>query len=184
MARWLPFNLHVRIVPDFGPTTTGPSSKGGRFERWRDMQKIGILMYDALSDVSDLKIAAPGGGQHGSYYGGANNNSGIKNGFAVKPQFGNTPAQASISGFYRDTTNANIQNFNETTRISGGYEYSGPNNEPWLENPRSELETLVSSLKTLVESQFTAELPAGIIYNVYRLELAGVIYGNRGYHFP
>lgn len=184
MARWLPFTLHVKIVPDFGPATTGPASKGGRYEYWRDMQKIGILMYDSLSDRSELKLAQPGGGQYGSYYGGVNNNSGIKDGFAVKPQFGDTPAQAMITGFYEDTTNANIQNYNEVTRFSGGYQYSGPSHEPWLANPRSELETLVSSLKTLVEGQFTADLPSGINYTVFRLDLAGVLYGDRGYHFP
>tara|TARA_R110000751_G_scaffold186010_2_gene292461 strand:- start:2195 stop:2749 length:555 start_codon:yes stop_codon:yes gene_type:complete len=184
MARWLPFTLHVRIVPDFGPSSAGPEGKGGRYENWRDMQKIGILMYDSLSDVSGLRIATPGGGQQGSYYGGANNNSGFKNGFAVKPQFGDTPAQAMIAGFYEDTTNANIQNFNEVTRFSGGYQYRGPANEPALANPRSELETLVSSFKTLVENQFTADLPAGIAFTVFRLDVAGVIYGDRGYHFP
>lgn len=180
MARWVPFTLHIRIVPDSGSGL----SKGKRFEYVRDMQKIAHLMYESLSNISGIQIAQPGGGQQASYYGGDHNNSGLISGMAVKPQFGETPAQVMITGFVEDSGAANVQHYVEIQRISGNETYTGFAPSHATNNPTSHLDTLVSTFKTDVETALAGDIPAGIIYNVFRIDMAGVIYGDRGYHFP
>lgn len=180
MARWVPFTAHIRIVPDRG----SGQLKTKRFETWRDMQKIGTLMYDSLDNVASLNLATPGGGQHQSIGGqGGGGLSGLTQGTAVKPQFGETPAQAMITGFY-DANDQNSQPHPEKQLIHAGETLTGPGASPSLENPASATDTGVSALRSVLETNLQANMPAGIIYEVFRIDYSGVIYGDRGYHFP
>ena len=184
MARWVPFTLHIRIVPTHGSGATDAKLKSKKFEYVRDMQKTASLMYNSIESISGVELALPGGGQQRSLYGSDHDNSGMVNGTAVKPQFGETPAQVMITGFVSDAGLKNIQHYTEVQRISGGETYEGfvPNSA--VENPVAHLDNLVSTLKSDVESALTADLPPGIVYNIFRLEMSGVTYGDRGYHFP
>ncbi len=179
--RWVPFTMHVRIVPDRGSGVL----KSKRFESVRDIQKIGTLMFDALTDEASLNIAEPGGGQHQSFLGsGRGGMSGLTRGFAVKPRIGETPAQAMITGFWNEST-PNDQPHPEHERISGGDTYSGPAIAiPWTQNPVTAVDTMVTSLKSLVEAAFATDLPGGVIFEIFRIDINGVIYGDRGHHFP
>lgn len=180
MARWVPFTLHIKIVPSPGSGV----SKSKRFEYVRDMQKIAHLMYESLNGLSGVQIAQPGGGQQASYYGGDHNNSGMISGMAVKPQMGETPAQVMITGFIEDVSSANVQHYVPIQRISGNDVYAGYAPSPAEHNPTSHLDALVTLLKTDVENTLAADLPSGITYGVFRIEMSGVTYGDRGYHFP
>lgn len=180
MARWVPFTLHIRIVPDHGSGLL----KSKRFEYIRDMQKIAHLMYNSINNVAGVQIAQPGGGQHASYYGGDHNNSGLIGGTAVKPQMGETPAQVMITGFVDDAGSSNVQHYVEIQRISGNEVYTGYAPSPAENNPTSHLDTLVSTFKSDVENALLADLPSGITYNIFRIDMSGVTYGDKGYHFP
>jgi hypothetical protein len=172
--------MHVRIVPDAG----SGQLKSKRFENWRDMQKIATLMFDALEDETSIQMAEPGGGQHGSGSGGRTGLSGLTRGGAVKPQIGETPAQVQITGFWNDGAK-NDQNHPEHQRISGGEIFTGPAPAiPWDQNPNSQVDGMVKALKNTVEAAFGTDLPGGIVFNVFRIDMSGVIYGDRGYHFP
>ena len=177
--RWVPFTMHVRIVPDAGSGRL----KSKRFENWRDMQKIATLMYDSLDALSQLNLAEPGGGQHGSANTGRTGLSGLTNGGAVKPQIGETPAQAMFTGFWEDGAQ-NEQNHPEHQRISGGDIYTGPATAAHIANPVAEVDAMVKALKDTVEAAFSIDLPSGIIFQVFRIDMSGVIYGDRGYTFP
>ena len=177
MARWIPFTAHIRIVPDHGSGL----KKSKRFENWRDMQKIASYMYEALNQNASLNLAAPGGGQHLSQSDGAGL-SGLSNGMAVKPQMGETPAQAMITGFY-DAGGVNAQPHPDKQLIHAGETLDGPGASPSLTVPVSTVNTGVKNLKTLIESELST-LPPGIIYNIFRIDYSGVVYGDRGYHFP
>lgn len=184
MARWVPFTLHISIVPSNGSGSIDPKLKSKRFEYIRDMQKTAALIYDSINDISGLQISQPGGGQHSSYYGGDHNNSGLNYGGAVKPQMGETPAQVMITGFISDPGVKNVQHYSLTQRISGNELYDGYVQNTYETNPTSHLNNLVSTLKSSVESALATDLPTGIDYNVFRIEISGVTYGDRGYHFP
>jgi len=178
MARFVPFTMHIRIVPDHG----SGQLKSKRFENWRDMQKIATLMHESLEDQSSLTLAQPGGGQHSSASTSAF--SGLTGGGAVKPQMGETPAQVMFTGFWDDNSN-NDQNHPEHQRISGGEIYEGPATAiPWVQNPTTKVDGMVTALKNTVEAALATDLPSGIIFSVFRIEMSGIIYGDRGYHFP
>jgi hypothetical protein len=148
------------------------------------MQKIATLMYDALEDNSSLNLAAPGGGQHQSVGGqGRGGMGGLTQGTAVKPQFGEAPAQVMIHGVY----NANDQNFQphpEKQLIHAGETLTGPGAIPWIQNPTATTNTGVAALKSAIETDLQANLPAGVTFEVFRIEYSGVVFGDKGYHFP
>jgi hypothetical protein len=173
--KWVPFTVHIKITPQ------NPEK---RFEYWRDMQKIATMAYEGLLSVASINIANPGGGQHtsngGTQSGGM---GGMTPGMAVKPQFGETPSLMSITGFY-DTSNANIQPQPEQQLISGGEVYTASRNNSWTNNPTAIINSQAASLKIAIENAINARLPGSIEFEVYRLEYSGVIFGNRGYHFP
>lgn len=175
--KWVPFTAHIRIVP---------ANPGKRLEYWRDMQKIAGLVYGGLETIvpSTISIAKPGGGQQRSVgnteYGGT---SGLVYGCAVKPQMGETPAQLQISGFYNSSA-ANIQPHPELERIHAGEVLDGPGAHGWDINPVSTVDNEVKALKAAMEAAISPALPGSVTYSIYRIEYSGVIYGNRGYHFP
>ena len=180
MARWVPFTAHIRIVPDHGSGVL----KSKRFENWRDMQKIGTLIFDALEQNANLNLASPGGGQHQSFGGtGGGGLSGLTNGTAVKPQIGETPAQAMITGFF-NSNDKNFQEHPDYELISGGESFTGPGPAAVLQNPTTAIEVGLKVLKGIIETELAGALPAGITYSVFRIEYAGIVYGDRGYHFP
>jgi hypothetical protein len=170
---WVSFTMHVRIVP----------YRGKRQEMMRSLQKIAALAYESLEDESSLQLATPGGGQHQGEYGDRGGISGLANGFAVKPQIGQNPAQMSIAGFY-EVDRKNIQTYAETSIIAGGTEYDGYRETPATAMPVSTIDNEVKALKTLVEAALTEGLPSNIEWNVWQVDYAGIVYGNRGYHFP
>lgn len=180
MARWVPFTAHIKIIPDRG----SGQLKTKRFETWRDMQKIGTLIFEGLEDSALLNIAEPGGGQHQSLGGqGRSGMSGLTRGTGVKPQFGESPAQAAITGFY-DANNKNFQPHPEKQLIHAGETLTGPGATPWLQNPATQTDQGVAGLRSELETRISANLPAGVTYEIFRIDYAGVVYGDRGYHFP
>lgn len=175
MSKFVPFTLHVRVVP----------ARGKRFEYIRDLQKIATLVYDGLIGLSGFKFATPGGGQSmqtadiqrrgglGSY----------SQGTAVKPQFGQTPAQLMITGFYVSSAE-NAQPYANTQRISGGTVYSGPAAHPYDAVPSATITTEVKALKSSITAAITDALPVGVEFSIFRIDYSGIVFGNGGFHFP
>lgn len=172
--RWVPFTAHVRVVP----------ARGKRFEYIRDLQKIATRVYDELVDDSTISIATPGGGQHQSFSGHRHGGlSGMTDGLAVKPQIGQTPAQIQITGFL-DSSDDNAPVHPDKQLLHTGNSESGVGGgHGWLTNPNAEVDTYVSSVKTSLETALTTVL-GSTDWNVFRIDIAGVVYGDRGYHFP
>lgn len=174
MTKYVPFVAHIRVVP----------IRGKRFEYVRDLQKIGVRVYDELITDSDLTLATPGGGQHASY-GGTNGAGwgGYAGGLAVKPQMGQIPAQLEITGFIASSA-ANDPVHPDTQLFHTGSAQEGQTgNHGWDANPTSALSTLATSIKTKIETAVTAVL-GSTDWNVFRLDVAGVVFGDKGYHFP
>lgn len=175
--RWVPFTAHIRIVPDHGSGVL--NSK--KFENWRSMQRIAVDMYNALISNSSFNLAIPGGGQQTSRsqfnLGG---NSWAAGGFAVKPQIGQAPAQVMITGFY-DVDSSNAQIYQEQQIISGNEIYTGAAKASATHNPTTDAG--VKALRNAIDAEFEAALN-NVIYSIFRIEYSGVIYGDRGYHFP
>lgn len=174
--KWVPFTAHIRIVP---------ANPGKRLENWRDMQKLSAYIYEGLEAISPstINIAQPGGGQHKSYGGAFGANSGLVYGCAAKPQFGETPAQLQINGYY-NSDNANIQPHPDLTRIHAGEVREGSVSHSCDSVPTSTIGSEVKSLKNAMETAINNSIPAGINYSIFRLEYSGTIFGDRGYHFP
>lgn len=167
---WSPFTLHLRIVPN---------NPQRRFEYWRDMQKIAYLAHQALSSISSINIVQPSGGQMSSF----GRLGGMVPGLAAKPQFGETPAQLMVTGFYQ-TELPNSQPHPEKMLLHTGQALSGPGSAPWSAGPQSAVDAQVAALKAEIETALDAGLPETAQYSVFRLEYKGIVYGDRGYHFP
>ncbi len=177
MAKQVPFVVHVKVVPQRG--------NGKRWEHIRSLQKLAVLAYDAIDGLTGITLANPGGGQSQSM--GDPNRRGALGGFArgtaVKPQIGEAPAQLMIAGFYESTT-ANTQVYADRTVFSGGTIYTGPGAHTNDAVPVAGVQTEVKALKTALYNAIAAAMPDGIEFSIFRIDYAGVVYGDKGFHFP
>lgn len=173
MARWLPFTVHFKIHP---------KRPEKRFERVRDLQMIGNHIYDALVVLTQLNLARPGGGQvrnDGQW-------SNLSYGAAVKPQFGETPPQAMITGFYDAGSSTASAPQPQTQLLHTNAWVTGPYNQtPFISPPSSTILTQVKTLKELLETTVNDALPANVDpVSVFRLDFADTVFGDRGQHWP
>jgi hypothetical protein len=174
--KYVPFTAHISIVPDAGK----------RQEKWLSMQKIASIAYEGLLTIvpSVINIAIPGGGQKRTLSGLQRGGIGsYSDGLAVKPAFGNYPSQMMITGFY-DTSNQNIQPEEEHLIISGGESYYGSRSQLFVQNEKLEISNQVRNLRQALDTAIGTNMPASVIYSVFRIDYNGIIYGNRGIHFP
>ncbi len=174
MPKFIPFTAHVRIVPDRG--------SGRKFDYVRDMQKIATRVYEQLVDDTDLAIATPGGGQQQSLSGDGGQ-SGLSYGTAVKPQIGNYPAQLMITGYLLDNGSTAQAHPDKPVIHTGEYLEGAGGSHGWKSNPATVVDGYAIVLKSKIESAVAAVLGA-TDWSVHRLEVSGVIYGDRGHHFP
>lgn len=173
--KFVPFTVHIRVTP----------TRGKRFEYLRDLAKLSSLVYNALLDVSGLHLATPGGGQN-IQSGNEATRGGLgsyANGTAAKPQIGNAPAQLMLTGFY-ESSNSNVPTYANVQRFSGGEVYSGPTQHSADALPAAAVTTEVGTLKTAMETAIDAVMPSGMTYKIFRLDYQGVVYGDKGFHFP
>lgn len=174
MPKFVPFTAHVRVVPNRG--------FGKRFENIRDLQKIATQVYSELEADTDLALANPGGGQHQSFK-GLGGWSGTTNATAVKPQIGESPAQLMITGFLSSTNNNNPVHPDKPVIHTGTYQEGVGGDHGWVANPTTTADGYATTLKTKIETAVNAILGA-TDWNIFRLDVAGVVYGDGGYHFP
>jgi hypothetical protein len=174
--RWIPFTAQIKVVPE---------AHGKRFEYIRSMQKWAYLLAEDLNANPILNLADGGGGQHYNIGNGGNiGNSALVKGLAVKPQIGDTPAQFVAVGFYDNESITNQESHPSVMRISGGEVYEGNVSAPADNNPNSWVDAGVRDLKSIIDAAIAASLPTSYQAKLFRLEYAGVVYGDRGYHFP
>lgn len=188
MSKWVPFTAHIKVFPGqwLGLDTPDYEKLRRRLAVWRDMQKIAQFIYEGVESYSPstINVASPGGGQHRSFAGTDKAGfSGLVNGTAVVPQFGNKPALAQITGFYK-TESTNAFTYGNVQRFNGGDIDSGPAPHANLVMPTTTIDTEVKALKTSLEAAINGSLPANYDYDVFRIDYSGVVYGDRGYHFP
>jgi hypothetical protein len=177
MSKQVPFTVHIRVVPD--------RANGKRFEYIRDLQKLAVLAYEVITNISGVQAATPGGSvtQSMGDYNRRGGLGGFANAAACKPQIGAAPAQLMLTGFYEVSGN-NTPTHAEIKRFSGGEIYEGSVAHSNTAGPTSTINTEVRALKTAIEAALASGLPDGAVYEVFRLDYAGVIYGDKGYHFP
>jgi hypothetical protein len=176
MSTLVPFTVHIKVIP---------KRPGTRWSHLRDLQKIAVLAHHGLAAVSGVTVAEPGGGQHAQFadIDRRGSQGSFARGTAAKPQIGNSPAQLMLTGFYQVATNNN-QAVASTQRISGGKTYTGYVQHPNDAVPASAVLTQVKALKTALTSALTSALPSSVSFSIFRLEYQGIVYGNKGYHFP
>jgi hypothetical protein len=175
--KWVPFTAHIKIKP---------ANPGKRFEYWRDMQKIAGLVYEGLQTIAPttINIAEPNGGVSRNFGGTEGGGlSGYAYGTAAKPQFGHYPAQLMFTGFHKVEA-SNTQIHDDIQRFNAGDVDAGAAQASNINNPKTAMENGLKALKSSLEAAITAALPAGAEYSVYSIDYSGVVYGNKGYHFP
>lgn len=173
--KWTPFTAHVKVTP----------TQGKRFVYIRSLQKLARELYDSLKDNPNLSIAAPGGGGSESITGHDHSAiSQLNYGTAAKPQFGNFPAQLMITGFYK-TYSDNNQTNEQVSVFSANQVYTSAASAPSTNIPKSFINTEVASLKTILDAAIASpNLPVVSNAKVFRIDYSGVVFGDRGYHFP
>jgi hypothetical protein len=185
MPQLAPVTLYLRIEPN-------QANNENRWEQVNELNKFGYMIYNALLESPNLDLAQPGGGV-------AQNLGGFglqQYGMAVKPRFGATPAQATITGFYNvdsvfhgtdDLGDRDLatQPYPDTQVISGGQWRTGPAGaKPWQANPQPWVAGVVKALKAEVEEYLAVNLPTSMVVSVFRIDYQGSIWGDGGYHFP
>lgn len=172
--RFIPFTVHIKVIP----------FNGKRFESIRDLQKISELVYEGILNASNTNVATPGGGQHRNYTGTQSGGlGGYVNGCAVKPQFGETPAQLMITGFHEVSTK-NEPNYTDKEVFHTGQDLEGIGSHNYDATPKSSVDDGVKALKTSLESAINVEVSGLFDYKIFRIDYNGIIYGDRGFHFP
>ncbi len=174
--KFVPFTVHIRVVP---------ARPGKKFEHLQALNKLGVLAYDAISQISGVNVATPGGGQN-VQLGDPNRRGALGSyaqGTATKPQIGQTPAQLMLTGFY-ESSSENNQTYADQQRISGGAVYTGPGSHSHDAMPTSTVNSEVAALKTDLEAALATGLPADAEYQIFRLDYSGIVFGDRGFHFP
>lgn len=188
MSKWVPFTVHIKVYPGKWTGVNSPdyAKLRKRFAIWRDMQKIAQWIYEGLETISTsiINIASPGGGQHRSYtgtdYAGL---GGYVNGCAIVPQFGNKPALAQITGFYNSDSD-NAATYPDLMRFNAGDTVEGSVKHSYDANPTTVVDSQVKTLKTTLENAIVAALPSSYDFRIFRIDYSGVVYGDRGFHFP
>jgi len=180
MPAQAPFTAYIQLYP---------SKTGTRWEKVRELEKLGYYIDQALASDTALNLARPGGGaslsdgRFGWEYGGV----------SVKPAFGQTPAQATVVGFYDPDTvetdgpeaDLHEQTYSDTQVFHAGAALTGPMGAvPWLKNPTAKVDAEVKALKANLEQFLRLYLPAGVGWKIIKVDLRGVVYGYGGYHFP
>lgn len=173
--KFVPFTVHVRVTP----------ARGKRFEYLRDLAKLSSLVYNAIVGISGVHVATPGGGQN-IQSGDENSRGGLgsfANATAAKPQIGNAPAQLMLTGFY-ESTGVNAPTYANTQRFSGGEVYNGQTQHSNDALPAAAVTTEVGTLKAAMEAAIAVVLPSGVVATIFRMDYQGVLYGDKGFHFP
>jgi hypothetical protein len=169
---FIPFTANVRIFPVFGK----------RFERIRDMQKIAIRVQESLLLDEDLNLASPGGGQHRSFS-SIEGFGGHADGVSAKPGFGDTPAQLTIVGFLKSTAAQQQPQPTKPIFHTGQYLQGFAGRHGWNVNPNPIVDEHASLIKSKIEDAMVDAIGPNF-WSVYRLEVSGTRYGEKGYHFP
>jgi len=186
--KWTPFTLHVKVTP---------KSDGTRVSYFRSLQRFGQDLYDALNSEPDFNMADPGGGNYTQrssfnnaklYNGGSLITSSYKittgmTGAAVKPQFGNYPAQLMMTGFYNSDSENSVTE-PEIQILSA--------NEVWTQSlaaknvniPSTFVNDEVKAIRAIIDPLIATYMPTYANAKVHRLEYSGIIFGDRGFHFP
>jgi len=172
-TKWVPFTAYF----------TANQEGDKRFEKIRNMQKIAVYLFEGLADNENLSLANPSGGQQFNGSGRAKGgNSSYAAGCGTIPKFGQAPAQLSLTGFYKSTsTNTSPHPVNQL--ISSGTTYEGNNAALWENNQNTTINSEVLALKTIFENAID-ELPGWVTVTVNRINYSGILFGNRGIHFP
>lgn len=174
--RWVPFTAFIKIVPS--PTN------GKRFEIIRSAQKLSIALFEEIHnyDGGKFQLSSPSGGQQHSQTNGAALSS-FANGTAYKPQFGQSPAQLTMSGFYKSQAQ-NVYTQTEVMRFSGNEKYTGSGSHLNEVMPTNTVTSEVIDILTILRNSCNAAFPGSVPYSVFRLEYNGLVFGDRGLTFP
>lgn len=173
------FVAHFKIT--FSPPTSA-SQKVKRQERLGDMRKIAREIYAAVDAVDAIQLAIPGGGQPAT----AGAFSGYEMGGAIKPQMGNFPAQVMLVGFYDVGSDSEAPPYSDRNVIVANEAVTGYGGQNLcVANPTTVIDTEVKALRTAINSAFVSYgLSDAFEVTWHRLEYKGVLFGDRGLHFP
>jgi len=174
--RWVPFTAFIKIVP--------PLANGKRFEIIRSAQKLSIALFEEIpsNDGGKFQLSSPSGGQQNSRTNGAALSS-FANGTAYKPQFGQSPAQLTLSGFYKSEAK-NVYTQSDVMRFSGNEQYTGQGSHLNEVMPTNTVASEVLDILTILRNSCDDAFPAAVPYSVFRLEYNGLVFGDRGLTFP
>lgn len=103
------------------------------------------------------------------------------------------PAQATIVGYYdpgavssSEVADAQLYTAPQpaATVFCCNEVVSGNRNYSWLQNPNIRVANEVKALRATLIQSIRENVPAAVQFEVYQIDYAGVVWGNRGYHFP
>ena len=191
MSNRIPFVAYADIRPE---------AARKRWEIIRSRERIAALIYsdltayfantgtepaesgtDSIAQEHNpvIDLASPGGSGEWGLAASPDSLSSLVETVAIKPQFGEEPDTVTITGFYKGT--GTIPYPTATILCNGEY-VTGPIGAPgWNSalNPSAANVADVIALKAALEAAVVSTQ-----MTVIRIEIAGIVYGRGGFHFP
>lgn len=165
----IPFVVYAKITVEQGANK--------RFEIIRNREHLANLIYRDLIAATSINTVSPGGS---GTWGLTSSHDSLSEDcpiVAVKPQFGQEPDIVTIVGFYNGN---GVIPYQEKTVLHDGQYVSGPAGVKGSGLDPSSLSVVdVKALKAAIEAAVI-----NVAIEIIKMDIAGVIYGHGGFHFP
>jgi hypothetical protein len=162
---WIQFTAFISV-------TVGDDDNP-RIANIRDLEYAAYSVNQALADESTINLSRP----YTTDKLGRFNSIG-----QITPAFGDTPALVKITGYHDYDVSGSqhpaVTVFNSNEEVSG----SGPSHL-WDSNPSSDYYDGVLALKDILDTNIPDYLADSYDFEVYRINYAGTVWGNRGLSF-
>jgi hypothetical protein len=176
MSALVPFTAYFRTVPARGKS---------KWDYIRDLQRLGIQLYDELKLIPQITMPEPGGSQNqlsGKF-------GSIANGTGVRPQIGNNPSLLMVEGFYAVSSNPSDQPVAPITLIHSNEVLTGPRGARLWDGasgyPTATVTAEVSALKLALNNAAALITDdSGGHPEVFKLIYKNITYGDAGQTFP
>jgi hypothetical protein len=157
-----------------------------RWERLRYASKVSRLLWESLTPNTNLVLAQPGGSVRSDLVVHAWSDS--LDGLMYKPQYGETPAQLGIEGFYILTTNLVPTYSNSSVVLDNRFLY-GPMRGRWPAAVKVQQASIIAEVKALKAILDAAAGATLVVYpdcalKTFRIDYKGEVWGDRGFSFP
>lgn len=162
---WVQFTAFIRV-------TVG-AEDNPRIANIRDLQYAAYSINQALSDEETINLSKPATTTSLGKFGNIGQ---------IVPALGDNPALVKITGYHDYAVSGDLQPSQTLIHSNSAVSRSGPSHL-WDSDPNTSYKAGMAALKEIMDTNIPNFLSDEYEYEVYRLNYAGVVYGNKGLTF-